>query len=220
MNYQKQSSDVASYFDRIALEFDSYYEAPKGWLDNMTNEMLRKPVITRRLELGFKTLQPMPKKTILDIGCGSGVLSVPLAKEGHRVIGVDFSSVMIDIAKKRAQSVGVLVDFRVADFMKQDFEPVDACVAFGVLEYFKNPHDFTEKMLSLVPSGGIVVFDLPSIFNIHTPLRLPYLLVRKQRAYFYTKTGVARVLEPLNTMIASKTFLPYGAGWVIVLTKQ
>lgn len=215
-----QSKRVSSYFERIADDFDSYYEQPKNWFQAITNRFLRKPCLVKRLKLSLSALDQPSYHTILDIGCGSGVLAIPLAKRNHRVIGIDFSAPMIGIAKRKSQLAGVQIEFKVADFMQGKFPSVDACVALGVLEYFKNPRGIIQKMLSLVPSGGLVVFDIPALLNAHTPLRLPYLLWRTTRAYFYTRGGMRRMLTPLQGALANTTIASYGAGYLVALHKR
>ncbi len=221
MSPKTESTEVASYFERIADDFDSYYEKPANWFQDLTNRFLRKPRIVKRLKLSLAALDHEEYKKILDIGCGSGVLAIPLAERGHSIIGLDFSAPMIEIAKRKAQAANVTIDFRVGDFMHQKFSDLDACVALGVYEYFANPRGILYNMLATVRSGGLVVFDIPALINIHTPLRLPYLLWRKTKAYFYTPWGFKReVLAPFSGSIASTTIQKYGAGYLVILKKR
>jgi SAM-dependent methyltransferase len=43
-----------------------------------------------------------PGESVLDVGCGSGALALPLARAGHDVVGVDFSPGMLDVLRRRA----------------------------------------------------------------------------------------------------------------------
>lgn len=214
-----QPEKVASYFNKIASDFDSYYEKPENWFQALTNRFLRKPCIIKRLNLAFNALNQKNNQKILDIGCGSGVLAIPLAKHGHKVTAIDFSGPMIEIAKHKAKNAGVQIDFRVADFMKDNFSPADACVALGVLEYFKNPEEIIQKMIALVPQRGYVVFDIPALFNFHTPLRLIYLLWRGTRAYFYTTWKIQKLMSQFKKVSAIAAVHDYGAGYLVVLQK-
>jgi len=48
-----------------------------------------------------------PGESVLDMGCGTGVLATPLARDGHRVIACDFSQGMLDVMTADMQSLGV-----------------------------------------------------------------------------------------------------------------
>lgn len=221
MSPKTESTQVASYFERIAGDFDSYYEKPGNWFQDLTNRFLRKPRIMKRLKLSLEALDHPEYQKILDIGCGSGVLSIPLAERGHAMVGLDFSGPMIAIAQRKANTAHVTIEFKVGDFMHQKFSGFDACVALGVYEYFANPRGILHNMLATVRSGGLVVFDIPALLNIHTPLRLPYLLWRKTKAYFYTPWGFRReVLAPFSGSIVTTTIKKYGAGYLIILKKR
>ena len=44
----------------------------------------------------------LPGESVLDVGCGSGALALPLAREGHDVVGLDFSAGMLDVLRRQA----------------------------------------------------------------------------------------------------------------------
>jgi 2-polyprenyl-3-methyl-5-hydroxy-6-metoxy-1,4-benzoquinol methylase len=74
---------------------------------------------------------------ILDLGCGTGRHSIPLALRGFRVTGVDISGGMLDVAGRRAREAGVsieLVRADAVDFMRVDaFDTVICLCEGGVL---------------------------------------------------------------------------------------
>ncbi|KAJ3345176.1 hypothetical protein HDU83_004368 [Entophlyctis luteolus] len=53
--------------------------------------------------------------SIVDVACGPGLLACELARNGHRVLAVDFSPAMIESTRSRARSAGVVIDAAVAD---------------------------------------------------------------------------------------------------------
>ncbi len=59
--------------------------------------------------------------TILDVGCGAGRTTIPLAEMGLKVIGVDLSTTMVEAAREQAIDAGVDVEFSVMDAMALDF---------------------------------------------------------------------------------------------------
>lgn len=54
-------------------------------------------------------------RTMLDLCCGTGTVSLLLAKEGYRVWGVDISPAMIELATQKAQAIGIRADFHAQD---------------------------------------------------------------------------------------------------------
>lgn len=72
---------------------------------------------------------------VLDVGCGTGDLAIHLATRGHRVTGVDISSVAIEKAKQKAEGHGLNISFRVADaaHLETIGETFDAVFDSGLL---------------------------------------------------------------------------------------
>lgn len=77
--------------------------------------------------------ESLRKRTVLDVGCGSGHLVFALAKEGGRVIGIDWSSEAIEQARQRASTLGLdHVAFFCCDAERTDYRdlgPIDFVVA-------------------------------------------------------------------------------------------
>ena len=75
--------------------------------------------------------------SVLDLGCGSGWLSVYLARAGFQVTGVDVAAHAIDLAKDWAAQEKLTAKFTVADITSMEFPPqsFDACVANSIFEH-------------------------------------------------------------------------------------
>jgi ubiquinone/menaquinone biosynthesis C-methylase UbiE len=69
------------------------------------------------------SLLPRGRNHVLDVGCGTGSLSLLLASEGHEVTGLDFAPAMIAVARTKAAATGADVRFVVADATAPDFPP-------------------------------------------------------------------------------------------------
>ncbi|MBQ0865525.1 class I SAM-dependent methyltransferase [Streptomyces sp. RK75] len=102
---------------------------------------------------------------VLDMCCGPGVFTVPLARRGHDVTGVDTSGAMLDRARKRAAEAGVRVAYVRADAREYEnpggFDLVlNLFTSFG---YFEDPADnarMLRTMYSCLAPGGTLVLDL------------------------------------------------------------
>lgn len=98
-------------------------------------------------------------KRVLDVGCGGGILSEALAKEGAMVTGIDLSAPAIEIAKKHAEAAGLNIDYFHKDastLANEKPQYFDVIVCMELLEHLDNPHDFVQTLsLMLKPDGKI-----------------------------------------------------------------
>ena len=151
----------------------SCYEALAASYDGLTRDIPYEKYLRF-----FKTLlrrHGVTATTVLDLACGTGSLSVLLAKHGYRVLGVDRSEEMLTVAAEKAMELEENQPFFVAQPMQRLKipEPVDACVcALDSINYVTKPQDvqkaFRRVYESLRP-GGLFVFD------INTPYKLESL---------------------------------------------
>lgn len=83
--------------------------------DDEPDHGLRDPIIRKAWTDRFITWLPSTPSTALDVGCGTGSLSVLLASLGHEVTGVDLSPAMIAQAQAKATAAKRRIDFRIMD---------------------------------------------------------------------------------------------------------
>ena len=121
--------------------------------------------LTRRRQASFDALQPTPGETILDIGCGNGLLTAELARavgENGRVIGIDPSDDMRSAGEKRCQDYSC-VEFidGIATNLPIEDERADKAVSVQVFEYIEDTAGaVSDAMRCLKPGGRLVVSDL------------------------------------------------------------
>jgi ubiquinone/menaquinone biosynthesis C-methylase UbiE len=118
---------------------------------------------------------PPSARRVLDVGCGTGILTRALARRVERVVAIDFAPEMVARAR-RALASSANVEVIEADFMALELEPAsfDAIVSFATLHHLPF-EDALRRMASLLaPSGVLLVLDL---FDADRVIELPYNVV-------------------------------------------
>jgi 2-polyprenyl-6-hydroxyphenyl methylase / 3-demethylubiquinone-9 3-methyltransferase len=95
---------------------------------------------------------------ILDIGCGGGVLSEPLARLGAVVVGADPAEDNIEVAQHHAAQAGLKIDYRctTAEALKEAGESFDVVLAMEVVEHVADFNLFVELTAAMVKPGGLL----------------------------------------------------------------
>jgi 2-polyprenyl-6-hydroxyphenyl methylase/3-demethylubiquinone-9 3-methyltransferase len=105
-----------------------------------------------------KRLDSLKGLRILDIGCGGGILSEPLARLGASVVGADPSESNIAVAQHHAAQAGLTIDYRntTAELLAEAGESFDAVLAMEVVEHVADVRLFVELAASMVKPGGLL----------------------------------------------------------------
>ena len=96
---------------------------------------------------------------ILDVGCGGGLLSEPLARLGGQVVGIDASPGNVAAAQRHAASQGVAVDYRLGDPDQAlgPAESFDLVLALEVVEHVQDVAAFVGTVAQRVAPGGLLL---------------------------------------------------------------
>ncbi|MFO1036048.1 MAG: bifunctional 2-polyprenyl-6-hydroxyphenol methylase/3-demethylubiquinol 3-O-methyltransferase UbiG [Geminicoccaceae bacterium] len=107
---------------------------------------------------------PLASLSILDIGCGGGLLSEPLARLGASVTGIDPLATNIDTARWHAEQSGVEVNYEAAtsEDLVAAGRQFDVVLAMEVVEHVSDVETFMADIGSLVRPGGFVVLSTVS----------------------------------------------------------
>jgi ubiquinone/menaquinone biosynthesis C-methylase UbiE len=109
---------------------------------------------------------------VLDLGCGTGSLSIPLAKRGCSLTGVDFSEEMLAAARHKAQALGCDISFLAGDMRSLDLpgQQFDTVISgCDVLNYLTSEDDLLAAFRTvhkLLAPGGLWLFDLNSDYKL------------------------------------------------------
>ena len=101
-------------------------------------------------------------KTVLDVGCGGGILAESLAKLGAQVTGIDMGEEPLNVAKLHALEAQVKVDYQkiTAEEMAQENpESFDAVTCMEMLEHVPDPSSIVKACAQMVKPGGYVFFS-------------------------------------------------------------
>jgi len=157
MSYEVTRSRVETYFDRTAT---------RTW-ERLTSDApvsrIRETVRQGRDQMRALMLSRLPANLtgarVLDAGCGTGAMSVELARRGAEVVGVDISPQLVGIAEARMpEALRPHVRFEVGD-MQADRGWFDHVVAMDSLIYYRAA-DISDAVDALTPKGGHLVFTV------------------------------------------------------------
>ena len=134
-----------------------------------------------------------PNVSVLDIGCGAGRTSIPLAQQGYRVTAIDLSPGMIRKAQKQARIYETEVMFLVMDAMDMRFP--DASFDHALFSYngielipgMAGKRKVIQEAQRVLKLGGCFIFTTHSIFALNR--WAPY------RAHLFLKFCMAKVLH-------------------------
>ena len=106
-----------------------------------------------------KSKTPLAGLSILDIGCGAGLLSEPLAKLGANMTSIDPAPVNIDVARAHAGKSGLTIDYRAttAEDLAATGATFDAVLIMEVVEHVTDRRGFIGAAASLVRPGGFLL---------------------------------------------------------------
>jgi 2-polyprenyl-6-hydroxyphenyl methylase / 3-demethylubiquinone-9 3-methyltransferase len=118
-----------------------------------------KQAACRRFERDERRLDALAGLRVLDIGCGGGILSEPLARLGAAVVGADPSQTNVEAAKLHAAEAGVVVDYRTttAEALAEEGEGFDVVLAMEVVEHVADLGLFISRCAEMVRPGGLMI---------------------------------------------------------------
>ncbi|NRP13361.1 Ubiquinone biosynthesis O-methyltransferase [Aliiroseovarius sp. xm-m-379] len=103
--------------------------------------------------------KPFAGLRILDIGCGGGLLSEPMARLGADVVGADATERNIPVARAHAEEMGLEIDYRhtTAEAIEEAGERFDVVLNMEVIEHVADPLAFLISCQNLLKPGGLLL---------------------------------------------------------------
>jgi 2-polyprenyl-6-hydroxyphenyl methylase / 3-demethylubiquinone-9 3-methyltransferase len=106
-------------------------------------------------------LKPLAGLRVLDIGCGGGLVSEPVARMGAKVTGLDPGEENILAARAHSEPQGLDIDYRVGlvEDLAAAGETFDAVLCLEVVEHVPDVGAFVKTCASLVRPGGVMILS-------------------------------------------------------------
>ncbi|MEK6805424.1 MAG: bifunctional 2-polyprenyl-6-hydroxyphenol methylase/3-demethylubiquinol 3-O-methyltransferase UbiG [Pseudomonadota bacterium] len=115
-----------------------------------------------RLRYIARCVGGLKDKTALDIGCGGGLLSEAMAKEGAQVTGIDLATEALEAARHHAAETDTKLEYHsiaAEDLAKESPSHYDLVTCLEMLEHVPQPESIVAACAQLTKPGGTVVFS-------------------------------------------------------------
>jgi SAM-dependent methyltransferase len=134
-----------------------FWDAQSPRYDEAADHGLRDPAAREAWRAHLETWLPAPPGSVLDLGCGTGSLSLLALEAGHRVVGVDLAPTMVAEAERKC--AGREARFVVGDAAAPPVgdERFDTVLARHLLWTLSDPHAALARWVDLVRPGGCLV---------------------------------------------------------------
>lgn len=115
-----------------------------------------------RLNWVLEQVGSLQDKTVLDVGCGGGILSESMAQQGAQVTGIDLALRALKIARLHSLESGIQVAYHhssAEDFAQEHQQHFDIITCMEMLEHVPNPASVVAACAQMVKPGGWVFFS-------------------------------------------------------------
>lgn len=137
-------------------------------------------------------------KTVLDLGCATGICTFDIGKNSKKTIGMDISFWAIKKARYKNKKQGKNIKFLTGDAEKLPFKDntFDIIVNTALLQYFRNPKKIIDEMERVLKPGGYTLIEVPHKFGIYN-LKSLIKLITSKKDFSH---------EPINRCYSKKEF--------------
>jgi len=185
-----------NYWNREAEAFDKIYSGGKSKLSLLLDKLFRQDMF-ERFTFTLQNSEPAAGKSFLDVGCGTGLYSIELAKKGARkVLGIDIAENMIERCRQLAatEQMHNICEFAHIDLLEyQPDEKFNVTIGIGLFDYISDPLPVLKKMREL--STDKVIVSFPRFWTWRAPVRKLRLGLRGCPVYFFTRRRLAALLK-------------------------
>jgi 2-polyprenyl-6-hydroxyphenyl methylase/3-demethylubiquinone-9 3-methyltransferase len=109
-----------------------------------------------------RSAKPLAGKSVLDIGCGAGLLCEPLARLGGAVTGVDAAAENVAAAAAHAEGVGLDIRYMAGEVAGLDIGQFDLVTSVEVIEHVADKPAFLRDVAARLAPDGLLVMSTPN----------------------------------------------------------
>lgn len=136
-------------------EIDKFAKLASQWWDRKGPLQTLHDINLARLQF-IETGMNLAGKTVLDVGCGGGILSEAMAKSGAVVTGIDAESAVIVTAENHADENSLSIQYHCTPIEDYESESYDAITCMELLEHVHQPRLVLEHCKRLLKPGGML----------------------------------------------------------------
>lgn len=146
---------MAEVHDRIR----EWWDRDASTYDRSASHAMTDPVEAAAWRAALQRFLPTPPARVLDVGAGTGALSLLAAELGHRVTAVDLSPGMLDRARAKADAQGLEIEFAVGPAELPPPGPFDAVIERHMLWTAPDPVGSLRAWREVAPGGRVILFE-------------------------------------------------------------
>lgn len=145
-------------YQQMAYIYDTLMsDAPYGEWTDFTEEVLK--------------IHGVQSARIIDLGCGTGVITMKLAEKGYQLTGVDYSTDMLSYAEHKASDANLSIQWLHQDIRElAGVSGYDVAVSYcDVINYVTEPDELYVSFQNIADSlkpGGLFIFDIHSMYQV------------------------------------------------------
>ena len=143
-------------------EYDLFDNLSQEWWDENGKFKVLHKITPIRMEYILSQInnKKLSQFDILDIGCGGGLVSEPLARLGAKVTGIDFVEKNIKIAKSHAKSKNLKINYMCQDIELLNLnKKFDVIIMFEILEHLEDWKKFLINIKRSLKPNGIIILS-------------------------------------------------------------
>lgn len=153
----------AEHFGRLAKDWWDP-KGPSAMLHRLNPARLAyvREMVDDHWGIDSASFAPLAGRSALDVGCGAGLLTEPLARLGARATGIDAAPENIGAARAHAAAMGLDIEYVAGGIEDLAGRQFDLVVSMEVIEHVASPSNFVAGLAGALAPGGLMILSTPN----------------------------------------------------------